>query len=117
MPKPTESISTALATKVRISHLPMVSFGALLLIAFGKGSSAVAADIATGDSSPSNAAFAEHLAQLRVPEGFTVVAQPPVVVIGDEPPAQVWLRATNTVKWAVDPAEAGLFPARSCGDH
>ena len=29
-----------------------------------------------------NSALAEHLSQLRVPEGFTVIVQPPFVVIG-----------------------------------
>ena len=42
----------------------------------------------------------EHLAALnqRVPAGFSVVAQPPFVVIGHEAPGMVRSRATNTVK-------------------
>jgi len=33
---------------------------------------------------------------------FTIVVQPPFVVIGDEPADVVAMRATKTVKWAVD---------------
>ncbi|MEI6083667.1 MAG: hypothetical protein WCS70_05135 [Verrucomicrobiota bacterium] len=33
---------------------------------------------------------------------FTIVVQPPFVVIGDEPAEVVQIRATKTVKWAVD---------------
>lgn len=54
----------------------------------------------SGSVAATNAAFAEHLAriQTRVPKGFTVVVQPPFVVIGDESPEKVRRRATNTVK-------------------
>lgn len=84
-------------------------FVVLLLAVVGGGSLAFGADLAV--STASNAAFAEHLAQLnrKIPEGFTVVVQPPFVVIGDEPPAQVRLRATNTVKWAVDRLKQDYF--------
>ena len=56
--------------------------------------------------------FTEHLAQLQktVPRAFTVVAQPPFVVIGDEWPATVQRRATNIVKWAVDLLKKDFFP-------
>lgn len=60
-------------------------------------------------NSTTKTALAEHLAGLRVPAGFTLVVQPPFVVIGDEPPAQVRLRATNTVKWAVDRLKQDYF--------
>jgi hypothetical protein len=82
-------------------------FTGWLLAVVGGRSLAFGADVAS--STASNAAFAEHLAQLKVPEGFTVVAQPPFVVIGDEPPAQVRLRATNTVNWAVDRLKQDYF--------
>jgi hypothetical protein len=67
------------------------------------------ADAATGNAS--DRAFAEHLAELkrRMPTGFTVVPQPPFVVIGDETPATVRTRATNTVKWAVDRLKREYF--------
>ena len=76
-----------------------------LLVAVGAESPAFGADSSIG----TNDAFAEHLAQLKVPEGFTVVAQRPFVVIGDESPAQVRARATNTVKWAVDKLKQDYF--------
>jgi len=55
--------------------------------------------------------FANHLAQLqpKVPSGFTVVVQPPFVVIGDESPEMVQLRAVNIVKWAVDKLKQDYF--------
>lgn len=60
----------------------------------------------------SPADFTNHLAQLRprLPAGFTVVVQPPFVVIGDEPADTVRRRATNLVKWAVDRLRKDYFP-------
>ena len=59
----------------------------MLFAAVGGGALAIGADAGVG----TNTSFAEHLAQVnrKVPEGFTVVVQPPFVVTGDEPPAQV----------------------------
>lgn len=65
------------------------------LLVAGSASLAFGSDTVSGAT---NSALAEHLAQLRVPPGFTVVVQPPFVVLGDESPAMVRLRATNTVK-------------------
>ncbi|MEK0451884.1 MAG: hypothetical protein RL088_4152 [Verrucomicrobiota bacterium] len=46
----------------------------------------------------------------RIPaSGFTVVQQPPFVVIGDEPEAVVRLRSTTIVKWAVDLLKRDFF--------
>lgn len=56
--------------------------------------------------------FAAHLAELRkkLPaKGFTVVVEPPFVVIGDEPAAQVKQRAEHTVRWAVDHLKKAYF--------
>ncbi|MBN1421763.1 MAG: hypothetical protein JXP34_23520 [Planctomycetes bacterium] len=52
----------------------------------------------------SPARHAEHIRALRdrVPEGFTIVPEPPFVVIGDEAPATVRARAEKTVRWAVE---------------
>jgi hypothetical protein len=88
-----------------------VLFTGWLLALVGGGSLVFGADFPANTASPSNGVFAEHLAQLKqkVPEGFTIVAQPPFVVIGDEPPAQVRQRATNTVKWAVDKLKQDYF--------
>jgi len=79
---------------------------ARFLLVAGGASLAIGSDTA---SAATNSALAEHLAQLRVPEGFTVVVQPPFVVLGDESPAMVRLRATNTVKWAVDRLKLDYF--------
>jgi hypothetical protein len=56
-------------------------------------------------------AFAQHLATVRAhaPAGFTVVAAPPFVVIGDEPPERVRARAAGTVGWAVSKLKADFF--------
>lgn len=56
--------------------------------------------------------YAQHLMKLskKVPaEGFTVVIEPPFVVIGDESPAGVRRRAEGTVKWAVDKLKRAYF--------
>ncbi len=66
---------------------------------------------ATSTNSPPSIALAEHLSELKqkVPAGLTIVVQPPFVVIGDEPPAQVRQRAEKTVKWAVDKLKQDFF--------
>jgi len=48
-----------------------------------------------------NADFAQHVMKLKskLPRGFNFVIQPPFIVIGDESPARVKLRAEQTVKW------------------
>jgi len=58
-----------------------------------------------------DAALAEHLEQVtkRAPQGFTVVAQQPFVVFGDEAPEVVQRRATNTVRWAVSRLKQDYF--------
>jgi len=55
--------------------------------------------------------LAEHLRalQIKVPEGFTIVPEPPFVVIGDEAPAVVRARAEQTVRWAVERLKALYF--------
>jgi hypothetical protein len=45
----------------------------------------------------------------NIPKEFTVLAQPPFIVLGDEPPEVVHRRATNTVKWAVDKLKQDFF--------
>ena len=57
------------------------------------------------------AVLAEHVTQLakQVPSGFTVVVQPPFVVVGDEAPEVVHHRASHTVKWAVDRLKEDYF--------
>jgi hypothetical protein len=53
----------------------------------------------------SSADYCQRIRELRekVPAiGFTILVQPPFVVLGDEAPEQVRARSVNTVKWAVD---------------
>ena len=59
----------------------------------------------------SNDVYARHVAGLKqkAPPGFTVVEQRPFVVVGDEPPEVVRLRATRTVQWAVDALKREYF--------
>jgi hypothetical protein len=80
---------------------------ACVLLTFTVGWRAAAAEPASSVSAP----FSLHLAQLtnHVPRGFTLVVQPPFVVLGDEAPGIVWHRATNTVKWAVDKLKQDYF--------
>ncbi|HBO45430.1 MAG TPA: hypothetical protein DD670_16155 [Planctomycetaceae bacterium] len=56
--------------------------------------------------------YARHIATLKKKtpaEGFTVVVEPPFVVIGDESPEMVRRRARDTVKWAVDLLKKSYF--------
>ena len=59
----------------------------------------------------SNTAFIAALAaaKKRAPSGFTVVALPPFVVVGDESPAMVQHYSARTVKWAVDMLKKDFF--------
>ncbi len=56
-------------------------------------------------------AYGQHVAQLRerLPEGFTLVLEPPFVVVGDEAPEMVARRARHTVRWAVDKLKQAYF--------
>lgn len=59
-----------------------------------------------------SADYAQHVMQLKkkVPdEGFTIVIQPPFVVIGDESPQTVRQRSQGTVQWAVDRLKRAYF--------
>jgi hypothetical protein len=67
---------------------------------------------ATPTQSSVDAAFAAHVAELkkRLPSaGFTIVIQPPLVVVGDEPAAEVKAHSENTVKWAVEKLKQDYF--------
>jgi hypothetical protein len=97
----------------RIGILPASRVLAIALAVAGSSSSTLAGETpAVPPAAPTDAAFLEHVARLKskVPDGFTVVIQPPFVVIGDEPPATVQVRATKTVKWAVDRLKQEYFP-------
>src|SRR5713226_420798 len=60
----------------------------------------------------SDADFATHVEQLKkkLPSAdFTIVIQPPFVVVGDEPAATVREHSQHTVKWAVDKLKQEYF--------
>jgi len=58
-----------------------------------------------------NDLYARHVAGLKqkAPPGFTVVERRPFVVVGDESPEVVRLRASRTVQWAVDALKQEYF--------
>ncbi len=59
-----------------------------------------------------DADFARHVEQLKkkLPSNdFTVIIQPPFVVVGDESPSAVKGHAENTIKWAVDKLKQDYF--------
>ena len=61
---------------------------------------------------PTPTDFEKHVAQLkkRLPsKDFTVVVQPPFVVVGDGPAEEVRRRADDTVKWTVDKLKQDYF--------
>jgi hypothetical protein len=71
-----------------------------------------AARVAGPDRPITNADFNTHVNELkkRLPsKEFSIVVQPPFVVIGDEPPTEVKRRAEGTVKWAVDRLKQDFF--------
>jgi len=56
--------------------------------------------------------YAQHVMALRAlipPEGFTVVIEPPFVVIGDESPDIVAFRAEKTVRWSTQLLKQDYF--------
>ncbi len=59
----------------------------------------------------SRADFAQHVMAMkrRVPAGFTVVVEPPFVVIGDSAPDQVRRQAAGTVRWSVERLKKDFF--------
>lgn len=71
-----------------------------------------AADAQANDGFTS-ADFAQHVRALKkklpAKNDFTIVVQPPFVVIGDESPERVRQRATDTVKFAVDRLKRDYF--------
>jgi hypothetical protein len=63
-------------------------------------------------SSFSDADFTRHVDQLKkkLPSsGFTIVIQPPFIVIGDEPATEVKAHSDSTVKWAVEKLKQDYF--------
>lgn len=74
--------------------------------------SATANSTANVARDPANTDFERHVAELkkRLPsKEFTIVVQPPFVVIGDGPADEVKQRADDTVKWTVDKLKQDYF--------
>jgi len=69
-------------------------------------------NVASASPGFTEAQFAEHVTHIKKklpsPE-FSIVIQPPFVVIGDESQQVVKQRADDTVKWAVDRLKQGFF--------
>jgi hypothetical protein len=55
--------------------------------------------------------YAQHVMKLRerLPRGFTLVLEPPFVVVGNEAPDVVRRRAAGTVRWSVDKLKRAFF--------
>lgn len=70
---------------------------------------AIASPPAPLGSTPAD--WCRHVQDLRsrLPEGFTMVLEPPFVVLGDESPRLVRLRSEQTVRWAVEHLKALYF--------
>jgi len=57
--------------------------------------------------------FDQHIVELRkrIPSNsFSIVVQPPFVVVGDEPKEVVKQHAEETIKWAVEKLKQDYFP-------
>ncbi len=68
--------------------------------------------LASATAQHTDAEFAQHVNKLKqtLPaKEFSVVIQPPFVVIGDEPPEIVRQRSEDTVKWAADRLKQDFF--------
>jgi hypothetical protein len=66
----------------------------------------------TGSGKFTEAEFFRHITELkkRLPSAeFSIVTQPPFVVVGDEPKNVVQQRAEETIKWAVDKLKQDFF--------
>jgi hypothetical protein len=102
------SIAPAIAV-VTLGHLPVIN---ATIRRANDRTFARASEAAPLPASFTAADFTKHVEQLKkkLPEaGFTIVVQPPFVVIGDESPESVKAHAENTIKWAVDKLKQDYF--------
>jgi hypothetical protein len=53
--------------------------------------------------------FAQHVMAMTIPRGFSVVVEPPFVVLGDEARQTVQKRSASTVRWAVSRLKEAYF--------
>ena len=98
----------ALFLALSCSRLPTISSPAT--------QSQLSAAVTRPDSLPPNgftkAEYDQHISALkkRLPSaGFSIVVQPPFVVVGDEPELVVKDRAQSTIKWAVEKLKQDYF--------
>lgn len=68
--------------------------------------------LAAAEPSAEELAQRRDALQTRLGPGFTVVVQPPFVVIGDESPATVKHHASGILKWSIQLLEAEYFKTR-----
>jgi hypothetical protein len=103
----------------------LISWFAFLLLAAACASPGTTGPIAGATAAKSSAVlfpvetggfkreeFERHVAEIkkRLPsQEFTIVVQPPFVVIGDEPASVVQERAEGTIKWAVEKLKQDFF--------
>lgn len=87
------------------------TLAALLVLIYGLATLAARGEENRRPASAVPPSYAPHVAQLqnKLPQGFTVVVQPPFVVVGDQSPAGVQRMATRTVKWSVERLKAAYF--------
>ncbi|HEY5445337.1 MAG TPA: hypothetical protein VIJ87_12895 [Pyrinomonadaceae bacterium] len=78
---------------------------------------AFAVDVTFHDSKTSStftqSQFEQHVAQLKTKlpsSDFSIVVQPPFVVVGDEPAEVVKQHSEETIKWAVEKLKQDFFP-------
>ena len=79
------------------------------VIRFRLDADEISAPSAPAGHSPAD--FAQHVMKLRkrLPPGFTVVVEPPFVVVGNDSPDRVATRAQGTVRWAVSRLKRDFF--------
>jgi hypothetical protein len=93
--------------------IPLVALPFALASRHDSGSNGVAeTSFVTKEPDVAEADYSRHVEQLkkRLPSAdFTIVVQPPFVVIGDEPADAVREHSERTVKWAVDKLKQNYF--------
>jgi hypothetical protein len=99
-----------------VSLLPVFPLSPLTLAPSGLGVKSVSpVSVSAATSSYTGfteSDYARHVSELRkrLPSNeFSIVIQPPFVVVGDESPSLVKQRAEGTVKWAVDKLKQDYF--------
>jgi hypothetical protein len=101
-------------TSGKLKIAGILTFFLALTVSFGGSSSnpPASANSTVHRSRFTEAQFAAHVAQIKkkLPSpDFTIIIQPPFVVIGDEPTEVVKQHSENTVKWAVDKLKQDYF--------